>query len=250
MGLDPVFLAVAVPAVLIAGISKGGFAGSAAFVAAPLMATVIEPGLALGIMLPLLMVMDAASLRAYWGRWSGRDVRRLTLGALPGLALAAAIYRLADPDAFRLLIGVIALGFVAFRVATARAWIAPRRVPMPAAAGCAIGTSVGFTSFVAHAGGPATVIYLLSQGLGKLAFQATTVAIFALVNAIKAVVYAGIGIFSTQSLATSLMLAPVAVLGAVIGVHANRVVPERVFFAVTYTLLTVTGARLVWVALT
>ena len=47
-----------------------------------------------------------------------------------------------------------------------------------------------------------------------------------------------------------LMLAPFAVLGVWIGVKGHRIIPENLFFGLTYLLLMVTGLRLIWVALT
>ena len=60
---EPDFFIVSAAAVVFAGISKGGFGSGAAFVAAAILATIIDPGLAIGIMLPLLMLMDVASLK-------------------------------------------------------------------------------------------------------------------------------------------------------------------------------------------
>jgi hypothetical protein len=107
----------------------------------------------------------------------------------------------------------------------------------------------GFTSFVSHAGGPPTAIFLLSQGLSKTAFQATTVVSFWAINWMKVVPYAYLGIFSLETLKASVVLAPFALIGAWIGVRAHRLVPERAFFALTYSLLVATGLRLIWVAL-
>ena len=66
------FFLVAGPAVIFAGISKSGFGSGAAFASASILALVVEPGLALGVMLPLLMLVDAATLRPYWGKWNLR----------------------------------------------------------------------------------------------------------------------------------------------------------------------------------
>ena len=60
------FFAVAIPAVIFAGISKGGFGSGAAFAASSILALVLTPGEALGLMLPLLMLIDFATLRPYW----------------------------------------------------------------------------------------------------------------------------------------------------------------------------------------
>jgi uncharacterized membrane protein YfcA len=66
MQLHATFFAVAVPAVLIAAVSKGGFGSGVGFLSTTLIALVVEPAQAVGLMLPLLMVLDATGLRSYW----------------------------------------------------------------------------------------------------------------------------------------------------------------------------------------
>jgi uncharacterized membrane protein YfcA len=92
-------------------------------------------------------------------------------------------------------------------------------------------------------------MYLLSQRLTKTAFQATTVLVFWAVNIAKAVPYAFLGIFTAETLWANVLLAPAALIGAWLGVKAHRIVPERVFFMITYVLLTITGTKLIWDAL-
>jgi uncharacterized membrane protein YfcA len=239
------FYAAAIPAVIFAGISKGGFGSGAAFAATPLLALVMPPGAAIGLMLPLLMLMDVSALRPYWRLWSARDAWRMTLGAAPGVVLATVFYAHASADLLRLLIGLMALGFVAFQLARAGGWLVPRARPYGAAAGLLAGVVAGFASFISHAGGPPAAIYLLSQRLDKTAYQATSVLIFWAVNLMKAPPYALTGIFTRQTLEADVLLAPFALLGVWLGVKAHRAMPERPFFAVTYTLLTMTGLKLV-----
>ncbi|SLN59477.1 Sulfite exporter TauE/SafE [Roseivivax jejudonensis] len=243
-------LAVGLPAVLFAGISKGGFGSGAAFASAAILALVLEPGAALGIMLPLLMLIDVTALPAYWRRWNWRDARLLILTGLPGVAAGALFYDRADPDAIRFLIGLVALLFVAWQAALASGLIRLGQRPMGPVAGAAAGVTLGFTSFVSHAGGPAAAVYLLGRKLDKTTFQATTVLVFWAINLSKAGIYAGMGIFTRDTLLLDLALAPMAILGTWIGVRLHWLVPERAFFALTYTLLTVTGTKLVWDALT
>ena len=116
--------------------------------------------------------------------------------------------------------------------------------------GLGTGAIMGFTSFVSHAGGPPAAIFLLAQGLSKTVYQSTSVIVFWFVNLVKAVPYAMIGLFTTETLVLDLWLAPVAVVGALLGVKAHHVVPERTFFAITYVLLIFTGTKLIWDALT
>lgn len=250
MEFDITFFALAIPAVIFAGISKAGFGSGAAFAATPLLALVVEPAVALGLMLPLLMLVDLVTLRPYWRGWHWPSARIVILWALPGVILGAALYRVANPDVFRVLIGVIALAFVAFQIARGRGWLKITPQPLGPAAGLLAGLAAGFTSFVSHAGGPPVAIYLLAQGLSKTVFQATTVLIFWAINLSKAVPYAFLGIFTAETLWANLLLAPFALLGAWLGVKAHHAIPERAFFAVTYILLTITGAKLIWDACT
>ncbi len=250
MELDFTFFLLAVPAVVFAGISKGGFGSGGSFAATPILALVVDPGLALGVLLPLLMLIDVATLRPYWRKWSWHDSRVLILGSLPGVALGAALYQVANADVFRFLIGAVSLGFVAFRLAQERGLIRAAVRPAGEAAGVATGVVAGFTSFVSHAGGPPVAIYLLSQRLTKTGFQATTVLVFGVVNVFKVVPYAFLGLLTLETLWANVLLVPAALLGAWLGVKAHGMVSERAFFALTYVLLTITGTKLIWDALT
>lgn len=232
-------------ATLFAGISKGGFGSGAAFASSAVLALVMPPVVALGIMLPLLMLIDVATLRPYWRRWSWPDARVLIVAGVPGVGLGAVLFTVANDNVLRFIIGAVALGFVAFRL-----WpiAAPRR-QMPVWVGWIAGITTGFTSFVSHAGGPPAAVYLLSQGLDKTTYQATTVLVFWAINAAKAAPYSVMGVFTADTLKTGLWLAPFALLGAWLGVKAHHMISGRVFFGITYVMLTLTGIKLMWNAL-
>ncbi|MBO6896143.1 MAG: sulfite exporter TauE/SafE family protein [Shimia sp.] len=240
-----IFWLLAPVAVMFAGVSKAGFGSGAAFASAVVLAVILPPAQALGLMLPLLMLIDLATLRPYWRKWSWPDARVLILGGLPGVAGGVVLFRVANDDVLRLLIGAVSLGFVIWQV-----W--PRTVArqkMPVWAGLLAGAVAGFTSFVSHAGGPPAAVYLLSRGIGKTAYQATTVLVFWAINIAKFVPYAFLGVFTFETLRAGAILAPFALLGAWVGVKLHHAVSERVFFALTYALLTITGVKLVFDAL-
>lgn len=247
---DLTFFALAIPAVIFAGISKAGFGSGAAFAAAAILALVLPPGLALGVMLPLLMLIDVASLRPYWGRWHAPSALWLVLGAVPGVAIAAWVYSVVAPDAFRVLIGLICIAFVAYQIAQSRGVLGGASWPFSRIGAAIAGSIGGFTSFVSHAGGPPVAVFLLGQGMSKTAYQATTVIVFWIINILKFVPYFYLGIFSWDSFMADLILAPFALFGAWVGVRAHFWIPERPFFALTYLLLIVTGVRLLWIGLT
>lgn len=248
--LDLWFFLIAAPAAVFAGISKGGFGSGAAFAASSILALVVEPGLALGVMLPLLMLIDVATLRPYWGQWNRDAAWLLILGGVPGVALGAWLYAVADADLFRILIGGISLGFVVWQVAQRSGAFPVVKAALPRWVGGIAGLVAGFTSFVSHAGGPPAAVYLLSQRLGKTEYQASTVLIFWIINLVKFVPYAYLGMFTWDTGTANLVLAPFALLGAWLGVKLHYMVPERLFFGLTYVLLVVTGCKLVWDGLT
>ncbi|MGY3439102.1 MULTISPECIES: sulfite exporter TauE/SafE family protein [unclassified Marinovum] len=250
LDFTPGFFAIALPAVAFAGFSKAGFGSGASFASASILAIVLPPGLALGIMLPLLMLVDAASLRPYWRRWSWPEARVMILGALPGVVIGALLYSVTDDDAIRLLIGVISIAFVVWQVGVARGLIRLGGRPLPLRGGYLAGLTAGFTSFVSHAGGPPAAVFLLGRKLDKTTYQATTVRVFWAVNLFKFVPYSFLGIFTLQTVQADLLLAPAALIGAWLGVRAHHIVPERAYFALTYVLLVCTGSKLIWDALT
>ncbi|MEX0971044.1 MAG: sulfite exporter TauE/SafE family protein [Paracoccaceae bacterium] len=250
MVLDLHFFMFAVPAVLFAGLSKGGFGSGAAFAAAPFLALAIDPKLAVGLMLPLLMLMDVAGLRAFWRGWNWPVARALMVGMLPGVAIGALVFRQTNPDILRLLIGGIAIAFVAFQLARARGWLKVTPRGVSPGRGMFWGLVAGFTSFVSHAGGPPATVYLLSQNLSKRAFQSTTVLAFWWVNLIKVPPYIAIGLFTPQTLLANLYLAPVAVVGVLCGVWLHNRTSDRVFFGLAYAFLVLTGLKLIYDGLT
>lgn len=241
--------AVTIPAVVFAGISKGGFGSGVAFASLSILVLVLDPMVAIGLMLPLLMVIDVASLPTYWRKWDWGAARVLLLGAVPGTFVGAYFFSVANPDAIRLVIGLVALAFVAWQGAQKFGAFRLGGTGFGPKAGLMAGLVMGFTSFVSHAGGPVAAVFLLGQGLPKLTYQATTVLLFWTLNVLKFGIYAEMGVFTRDSLLLGLLLVPFALLGTLLGIRAHNYVSDKVFFGITYVALTATGAKLVWDAL-
>lgn len=250
MEFDLIFFLVAIPAAFIAGVSKGGFGGGPAFVATAILALIVTPAQALGIMLPLLMVADLATLRPFWRQWDVDASKGLIFGGLAGVVLGTLLYQLANADLLRIFIGLIALAFVGFQVSRARGWIKTSGKPLGKKVGLGAGAVAGFTSFVSHAGGPPAAMYLLSKGLNKTAYQATTVLTFWAINAMKAVPYAFLGVFTADTFKANLIMVGPILVGCAVGVYAHRALPERIFFQITYVLLLGAGSKLIFDGLT
>ena len=242
----PWFYLAEVPAVLIAGISKGGFGAGLGMLAVPMMALVLPPVQVAAIMLPILCLMDLVGIWAYWRKWERRELRRLALAAVIGIAVGTLTFHLLAPWTIRLLVGLIALGFsVNYWVKRFGGKDAAARRP-GAASGWLWGAVSGFTSFTAHAGGPPVNVYLLPLGLPKTQYQATTVALFLLVNYVKLIPYAALGLFTVQNLETSAVLFPVAIAGILAGIWLHNRVPTGLFYTACYGFLALTGIKLVY----
>jgi uncharacterized membrane protein YfcA len=240
---DPFFVLVAVAAVLIAGVSKGGFGGGLVVLAVPLMALSTGPVTAAAILLPVLCVMDLLGLRAFWRRWDRGLIRLLIPPALAGVAVGTLSFRYLGEDWIRLLIGLIATAF------SLRYWHSGRRrgARSPDRRQGRFWSGIaGFTGFVAHSGGPPLNVYLLPLGLERTVYQATTVAYFAIINYVKLLPYAWLGQLSAENLAVSLVLLPLAFAGVRLGVHLHHRISETTFYTVAYLLLFLTGARLIY----
>lgn len=241
---DPWFYAVAVPAVIIVGLSKGGFGGGVSILGVPLMALVIAPVEAAAIMLPILIAMDIVALFAWRGVWDRPSVRILLPSTLLGLGIAWAVAAYVTDEAVRLMVGLIALVFTLDHVLRGRREDEP--VQANPVKGWFWGAVGGFTSFVSHAGGPPIQMYLLPLKLDPKLMAGTTVLIFAIANFIKLVPYAMLGQFSTAHLAASAVLLPLAPISTWLGAKLVRVVDFKTFYRISYAALFIIAVKLLW----
>jgi uncharacterized protein len=247
---DPWFYAAAIPAVFLFGMSKGGFGGGLGTLAVPLIALVISPVQAAGILLPILCLMDLFSVWAYRNLWIREELAVLVPASVAGIALGTLLFGYLSAGMIRLLVGVVAVVFTAHYLWSWRSGNLSRLRDYPRPAGVAAGAIAGFTSFIAHAGGPPVSMYLLRRPLDRTDFVATTVLFFAVVNYTKLLPYAWLGQLSGGNLMTSLVLAPLAPVGVLAGVYLHRRVSDRFFFGVVYVLLGAVGIKLVWDGIT
>lgn len=240
---DPALYAVAVPAVLLMGLSKSGFLGGFGALAVPLMALVIPVPQAAAIMLPLLLVMDAVGLQQLW-RERDRELLRLLLPAgLIGTGVGTVLFGLLTAKTVAAVVGALTLLFVAQRL------VFPPRAEAPKPSrplGFALGIAAGFTSFVAHAGAPPVSAYVLPLRLPPVTFAATMAVFFAAVNLSKWIPYAWLGLIDTANLLTSLVLLPLAPVGVWSGVWLMRRVRSTWFYRIAYSGMLLTGVKLLW----
>lgn len=246
---DPWFYAAAIPAVLIFAISKGGFGGGLGLMAVPMMALVVSPIQAAAIMLPILCIMDATGFWAFRGKWSWYDLKLLLPATMLGLFAGFLLFEYMSPPLLRLILGTVALVFTLHHWLT-RYFANKEQQPFPDIVAYIAAAGAGFTSFIAHSGGPFINMYLLRRNLDRTTYVATTVFYFMVVNYVKVVPYAVLGQFDSTNLLTALVLMPLAPVGVYTGYWLHKNISDRLFFQIAYTLLFVVGLRLIYDGLT
>jgi len=239
---DPLFYAVAIPAVVALGLAKGGFAGVGQM-SLPLVALVMPPLEAAAILLPILILQDANAVWVYRHGWDGRVLAVVCPGAAIGVGIAWLLASYISDSEVRIFIGAITIVFVLWMALSTLRIPRERKAP-PIAAGVFWGALSGFTSTIGQAGSPPYQIYALQLKLPKMGYVSTTTIFFAVLNWLKVVPYFMLGTFSAKGFATSLVLMPFALLTNAFGFWAVRKTPEKLFYRILYVLMFVLALEL------
>ena len=241
------FYAIAIPAVFLIGLAKGGFAGMGAL-SLPMLAFVVDPVRAAAILLPILIAQDVVGVWAFRRSVDWRVLGWMLPGALLGIWLGYAFAASVPPLGVMAAVGLISMIFGAYRL-----WVARHAVPKPGGRapewlGSLFGIASGFTSQIAHAGQPPFQLWVLPRGLPRDMLVGTTALFFGAINWLKVPAYAALGQFTPANLLTAAALMPVAVASTFAGVWlVRRVAPER-FYTAIYWLMILVGGVLIWEA--
>jgi uncharacterized protein len=237
------FYASAIPAVLLMGISKSGFGAGFGSLAVPLMALTITVPQAAAIFMPILFVIDCFGLAVFRNDFDKALLKFLIPLGLAGVLLGTLLFKLLDSHVVAGVVGAFTLLFLAQRL------LFPPQAnsaPPPRWVGALLTVASGFTSFIAHAGGPPLNAYVLPLKLKPLVFTATIAFFFFTINLSKWIPYAWLGLFDLRNLATSLVLVPFAPLGVWVGVKIARKIQPTLFYRLVYIGMFLTGCKLLW----
>jgi uncharacterized membrane protein YfcA len=247
---DPSFYLLAIPAVTVLGLGKGGFVGIG-MIATPLLALAVPPLEGAAILLPILMCQDIISIWTYRRAWSAWNLKVLLPGAVLGTSAAAVFAGSVSNAGIEVTIGAIGLGFVAYT------WLGPRLLTKlgtsadeprrpHVALGVLWGAMSGFMSLLIQVGAPPFQIHILPQRLDKLTLVGTSVIFFAVVNWMKVLPYFALGQFSPRNFATSLALLPLAIAANFLGIWLVRKTPQERFYQISYLLMFLISVALLW----
>ena len=247
---DPLFYLLAIPAVTLLGLSKGGFAGLG-MISTPLLALVVPPLEAAAILLPILICQDAISVWTYHRAWSAWNLKVLLPGSVFGVGAGWLFARYLSNAMIELTVGSIALVFVLHN--WLGIWLRAYRGHPPATArrphpamGVLWGALSAFTSTLVQVGAPPFQIHMLPQRLDKLTLVGTTVIFFAILNLMKIVPYFALGQFSPRNLVTSAILLPLAVVTNFLGIWLVTKTPTERFYRIAYFLMLLIAVALLW----
>ena len=242
---DPLTLALAIVAVVVLGLAKGGFSGLGAL-ATPLLALALPPVTAAAMLLPILLVQDVVSVWSFRKSWSGWIIAWMLPGAALGVALAA-LFAASVPEArVLLLLGAITAAFGGYRLWAERGGRIVAPSSSPGWVGTLFGVACGFTSQIAHAGGPPFQMWVTPRQLPHQVFVGTSSITFAAINWMKVPSYLMLGSLGRAELTAAALLMPVAVSATWAGVWLVRRIDSARFYTLIYLLMIALGARLVW----
>ncbi|WP_183770584.1 sulfite exporter TauE/SafE family protein [Phenylobacterium haematophilum] len=244
---DPFFYAVAIPAVILLGLAKGGFSGIGV-IAVPMIALAVSPVLAASITLPILIVQDVVSVWSFRKTWDRNVLAVMLPSAAGGIVVGYALAAFVKPGAVELAVGAISIVFAVMRLWAERGSASarpakPEKLPWR---GVLAGVTAGFTSQIAHAGGPPFQIYVMPKNLPRDVFIGTSAIFFAVVNWMKVPAYWALGQFTREAMMTALVLLPLAIASTWGGVWLVRRVPAGNFYRIIYVLLIAVGGKLAW----
>ena len=249
MASDPFFLLVGWLTVLAVAVGKGAFGGGLAMLGVPLLSLAVDPIAAAIMMAPLVAFMDVFAVGAFGpSTWSKKDLAWLLPGLLAGIAIGTAVVGFVDPRIVALVIAIVTLGFTAHYFLRGRS-AEPGRMPVSPPLALAAGAASGFTTFVAHAGGPPVALYLLARGVPKTVFAGTNVAFFVFGNVLKLPSYVALGWSRPGVFWAAAALAPAVPIGVWLGKRLHDRLPQAKLFFWCYVVLGLAALKLLFDAL-
>lgn len=240
---NPLFVLIFAISALMIGMGKGGLGPTFAAISTPLLALVLPVDQVLVLLIPVLILADSFGVALHWRRWNSRMVLLLLPGALMGVTVGTLFIINAPREFLRTTLALITLAFVLYKVLQIRILRSLVYRPRNWHAVLA-GTMSGFTSTLAHVGGPPVEIYLLLQEVSPRTFLATATLFFAVLNWVKIPFYWYAGLFNFDLIRQVLWLLPLVPVGVILGRWIVVRISRRAYERVILAILTISAALL------
>lgn len=236
------FIAVAL-GVLLMGLSKSGFGAGIGFLAIPLIASYSSLELALGLMLPVLTCIDFVGLKFFYRHFDRGVIKLIVPAALLGTVLGFLFYKSLNPSMVSVIVGILILIFLFFRAVNLNK---QKITQSNKFFGFLVALISGFTSFVAHNGGPPILAYLLPLKLEPIKFAATLSIFFTAINIVKWIPYFYLGILNWNYIFLAMIYLPFVPIGVWLGYKLATVIPEKIYYRIVTIGMLIGGLKLLF----
>lgn len=237
------FFVLASISVIVVGISKSGFGAGLGALSLPLMASQSSIHEALAILLPLLIAIDLVGLRRFLKNADRRILKLVLLPAAFGMLLGYLFFSVITPKILSLSIGIFTLLFLIQSLVISRLDLKKAK-PFPWL-GRLMGGVSGFTSFVAHIGGPPITIYMLREKVSPMIYTSTLGIFFAVMNFGKLVPYAYLDLLNLDQLATSILFLPLVPVGVYLGFYLAGKISVKWYYIIVQIFLLIASIKLI-----
>ena len=242
MIIDPLFYAIAVPSVILIGLSKGGLTGLGVL-AVPLMAIVASPMQAAAVLMPILLILDLVAVWTYRKSFDKITLIITIPSSIIGIIIGAVLVSQVNPDWIRVIIGFIAISFTISHWRTAKDRGSRGHSIFR---GTVWGSITGFTSFVTLTGAPPYQMYLLPLKLDQRTYAGTFMIFFWLNNILKIIPFMMLGEMTRSTVTTSMILFPISLIFTFLGIWIVRKLPTKIFYEIIYILLFLVSIKLIY----
>jgi uncharacterized membrane protein YfcA len=237
------YLVIASCAALLIGMSKGGLP-LVGMMSVPLLSWVMSPVKAVILLLPLYIISDVVGVWLYRRNYSAINLKILVPASMLGILIGWLTASMISDLTIKLIIGLVGVSFCL------QTWFKRGQgegaMPASVPKGAFWGAASGFTSFIAHAGGPPFQVFVLPQKLPKAEFAGTATILFAVINLAKIGPYQNLSPYIWDDMVNALLLVPFALLGTVLGVYLTKRIADAWFFKLLQAGLFLVSLKLIW----
>jgi uncharacterized membrane protein YfcA len=233
---------------LFLGALAGGFVtGLAGFgtglVALGIWLYVLPPSIAVSLVIICSIVAQTSALPSVWRAIDFKLVWPFLIGGLAGVPLGTMLIAHADPNVFKLTVGVLLLVFP-----TALYF---NRAPLACGkfADAAIGFAGGILGGLAGLSGPIPTLWASVRGWGKDERRGVFQTFNWTILTASLCVQAGTGLITREVAWFALLALPGTIFGAWLGARTYRVLSDKNFRDIVLGLLFLSGIGLVWSSL-
>ena len=244
MEINILFFFTVVPAIILFGIAKSGLGGSIALISIPLMTIAMPLTNALGIILPILIFSDFIATYKYRKEYDLETLKLMVPFAAIGIFIGSLTFTFFSEELLKFIIGLMGFLFAGHYFFFKKNKEAKSDKNFLKGGVCS--TIAGFTSFCVHAGGTPTSLYLLPLRMKKEIYVGTRIIFFTCLNLFKLPLYINLSMTNFETFKQSLILFPVALLGILIGYKLLKIIEEKLFYNILYTLIFITSTKLLY----